>query len=180
MGKYTLKFIHLQVVLTFCSYQPQLTEWILFFTVNHVTTFAGTDMSTAERKIILSGSFHPLHDGHLKLLEVAARYVNNYLVALWNVCSLWNCLIDLSPFGHLVSRKLCMHSCFRKVNLSTSIVLYCPFLPLYVDVALCLSPMPIENLYEMLLIIFTYFYAAFVVTRIHALKYLQSTQTNHH
>ncbi|KAF8021226.1 hypothetical protein BT93_G1610 [Corymbia citriodora subsp. variegata] len=29
-------------------------------------------VSDAERKIILSGSFNPLHDGHLKLLEVAS------------------------------------------------------------------------------------------------------------
>lgn len=47
-------------------------------------------MSSAERKIILSGSFNPLHDGHLKLLEVAARYINNNLVAL-----LLKCLITL-------------------------------------------------------------------------------------
>lgn len=31
-----------------------------------------SDMSSTERKIILSGSFNPLHDGHIKLLEVAA------------------------------------------------------------------------------------------------------------
>lgn len=48
--------------------------------------FADTDMSTAERKIILSGSFNPLHDGHLKLLEVAARYINNILEALFLKC----------------------------------------------------------------------------------------------
>ncbi|KAL3824102.1 hypothetical protein ACJIZ3_020131 [Penstemon smallii] len=30
-----------------------------------------SDMSKANRKIILSGSFNPLHDGHLKLLDVA-------------------------------------------------------------------------------------------------------------
>ncbi|XP_075507069.1 uncharacterized protein LOC142543600 isoform X1 [Primulina tabacum] len=29
------------------------------------------DISKSERKIILSGSFNPLHDGHIKLLEVA-------------------------------------------------------------------------------------------------------------
>nr|XP_043606784.1 uncharacterized protein LOC122578805 [Erigeron canadensis] len=32
---------------------------------------SGTQFSTGERKVILSGSFNPLHDGHLKLLEVA-------------------------------------------------------------------------------------------------------------
>ncbi|XP_058087805.1 uncharacterized protein LOC131234843 isoform X2 [Magnolia sinica] len=31
-----------------------------------------TNASSSERKIILSGSFNPLHDGHLKLLEVAS------------------------------------------------------------------------------------------------------------
>lgn len=31
----------------------------------------------AERKIILPGSFNPLHDGHLKLMEVATRYINS-------------------------------------------------------------------------------------------------------
>lgn len=45
-----------------------------------------TDMSSAERKIILSGSFNPLHDGHLKLLEVAARYINFILEAVILTC----------------------------------------------------------------------------------------------
>lgn len=42
----------------------------LFF----IDSFAEPHMSTAERKIILSGSFNPLHEGHMKLLEVATRY----------------------------------------------------------------------------------------------------------
>ena len=37
--------------------------------------FAEKDASNVERRIILPGSFNPLHDGHLKLLEVATRYV---------------------------------------------------------------------------------------------------------
>lgn len=32
---------------------------------------SGAQTSSGERKVILSGSFNPLHDGHLKLLEVA-------------------------------------------------------------------------------------------------------------
>ncbi|GLU04699.1 hypothetical protein SLE2022_218350 [Rubroshorea leprosula] len=36
-----------------------------------------TDLSNEDRKIILSGSFNPLHDGHLKLLEVAASICGN-------------------------------------------------------------------------------------------------------
>ncbi|KAL1539474.1 hypothetical protein AAHA92_28088 [Salvia divinorum] len=35
-----------------------------------------SDFSTAERKIILPGSFNPLHDGHLKLLEVAMNILS--------------------------------------------------------------------------------------------------------
>lgn len=36
---------------------------------------ADPNSSNAERKVILPGSFNPLHDGHLKLLEVATRYL---------------------------------------------------------------------------------------------------------
>ncbi|XP_057995962.1 uncharacterized protein LOC110651460 [Hevea brasiliensis] len=36
-----------------------------------------THTSNEERKIILSGSFNPLHEGHLKLLEVAASICGN-------------------------------------------------------------------------------------------------------
>ncbi|KAL5828248.1 hypothetical protein ACOSQ4_020045 [Xanthoceras sorbifolium] len=38
---------------------------------------AGTQLFNEERKLILSGSFNPLHDGHLKLLEVATSICGN-------------------------------------------------------------------------------------------------------
>ncbi|KAL5721949.1 hypothetical protein ACHQM5_005527 [Ranunculus cassubicifolius] len=37
-----------------------------------------SEASNAERKIILPGSFNPLHDGHLKLLEVATSICSGY------------------------------------------------------------------------------------------------------
>lgn len=37
----------------------------------------------AERRIILSGSFNPLHEGHFKLLEVATRYSDFFLLQLF-------------------------------------------------------------------------------------------------
>lgn len=46
--------------------------------------------SDQDRKIILPGSFNPLHEGHIKLLEVAMRYVeyaclrNEYLLIFVN------------------------------------------------------------------------------------------------
>lgn len=39
-----------------------------------------TYTSNEERKIILPGSFNPLHEGHLKLLEVATRFLSNTVV----------------------------------------------------------------------------------------------------
>lgn len=53
-----------------CQCGPVLVHNALFF----INCFAEPHMSTAERKIILSGSFNPLHEGHMKLLEVATRY----------------------------------------------------------------------------------------------------------
>lgn len=50
----------------------------LGYTVQKIVTHpfsADSHASDAERKIILPGSFNPLHDGHLKLLEVASRYI---------------------------------------------------------------------------------------------------------
>jgi len=37
--------------------------------------FAGPLEKNFSRKVILPGSFNPLHDGHLRLLEVASRFV---------------------------------------------------------------------------------------------------------
>lgn len=55
-------------------------RWQQKFSSAHINDFsAETCTLDAERKIILSGSFNPLHDGHLKLLEVATRYVERLI-----------------------------------------------------------------------------------------------------
>lgn len=57
--------------------------------------------SDKDRKIILPGSFNPLHDGHLKLLEVAMRYAeyafmrNEYLLILVNT---WVFCVSINVF----------------------------------------------------------------------------------
>lgn len=53
----------------------QLLSGIICFKVYPFST--ETDRSDKERRIILSGSFNPLHEGHVKLLEVAASILGD-------------------------------------------------------------------------------------------------------
>lgn len=85
-GQICFKIYPFSSGMTFGSYQPQLALYIFSLSQSSRKYFVGTDMSSAERKIILSGSFNPLHDGHLKLLEVAARYINYILEAVILKC----------------------------------------------------------------------------------------------
>jgi len=48
------------------------------------------------RKVILPGSFNPLHDGHLRLLEVASRFV----FSLWS----YESKIAFLPFDFIVQK----------------------------------------------------------------------------
>ncbi|KAG6396593.1 hypothetical protein SASPL_142746 [Salvia splendens] len=62
-----------QFVLKAIAYACKVpTTFVSELTDSEVYPFS-SDFSTAERKIILPGSFNPLHDGHLKLLEVAVN-----------------------------------------------------------------------------------------------------------
>lgn len=73
--------------------------------------------SDQDRKIILPGSFNPLHEGHIKLLEVAMRYVeyaclrNEYLlifVNTWVFCVFINVFDSILTLCFLVkSDRLC-------------------------------------------------------------------------
>lgn len=49
---------------------------------------ADTCTYSSDQKIILSGSFNPLHDGHLKLLEVASRLTINFMLPQIDACKL--------------------------------------------------------------------------------------------
>lgn len=62
--------------------------WQLKFKCSYHWFFAETCTSDSERKIILSGSFNPLHDGHVKLLEVATRYVELFQSSMVKIKSL--------------------------------------------------------------------------------------------
>lgn len=58
-----------------------ITFSFILFPIVYWLLSAETQVFNEERKIILSGSFNPLHDGHLKLLEVATRYINKFLLS---------------------------------------------------------------------------------------------------
>ncbi|KAI7998490.1 hypothetical protein LOK49_LG10G02646 [Camellia lanceoleosa] len=59
-----------------------------------------TNTSNTERKIMLSGSFNPLHEGHLKLLEVATRdESNNYQNKNQTTYFKMPCVIELYDAG---------------------------------------------------------------------------------
>ncbi|XP_054809720.1 uncharacterized protein LOC129311424 isoform X2 [Prosopis cineraria] len=55
------------------SEDQELEQLINGQTCFKIYPFCSEAYTSAERKIILPGSFNPLHDGHLKLMEVATR-----------------------------------------------------------------------------------------------------------
>ena len=82
---YTLAFrVALFFMLEFLWF-PFLNQYVLCFVGTRFSTIifwtipfffdAGPLEKNFSRKVILPGSFNPLHDGHLRLLEVASRFV---------------------------------------------------------------------------------------------------------
>ncbi|CAH1423990.1 unnamed protein product [Lactuca virosa] len=59
----------LKAIAEACKELEQLIQGKICFKIFPFSN--GTQTSNGDRKVILSGSFNPLHDGHLKLLEVA-------------------------------------------------------------------------------------------------------------
>ncbi|KAI5677465.1 hypothetical protein M9H77_08415 [Catharanthus roseus] len=55
-----------------------------------------------ERKILLSGSYNSIHDGHIKPLEVATRVFPSKLVTV-QYCKTWSLVIDMKNAAYLMS-----------------------------------------------------------------------------
>jgi hypothetical protein len=76
--------------------------------------------SQGTRRVILSGSFNPLHDGHIKLLDAACRFDRFFLegftctvINTWGKFMLVSYTSDVGlalipePLGSLIIRVLC-------------------------------------------------------------------------
>lgn len=89
MGKYALRFIPFQVVCSNLQVHSTFVHASVYSSpnVHNAVLFMNCvpepSVPIAERRIILSGSFNPLHEGHFKLLEVATRYSDFFLLQLF-------------------------------------------------------------------------------------------------
>lgn len=66
-----------------------------------ILTGSSSKVGWETRRVVLSGSFNPLHDGHIKLLDAACRFVRNQLY--------WG--INIAQFIVMIEYWNQVHSC---------------------------------------------------------------------